>query len=153
MRAIFVSMLSLLFLVATAAAQASDSWRSKSEDEWKKTLTPQQFEICRKAGTERPFSGRYNEHKGEGVYKCSSCGNVLFTSEAKFESGTGWPSFSSVLDPNTVELVPDQSHGMERVEVRCARCGAHLGHVFDDGPAPTGKRYCINSVCLDFEPR
>ena len=124
----------------------------KTEEEWKKALTPEQYKIMREKGTEPPFSGKLLHEKGEGVYRCSACGNPLFPSDAKFESGTGWPSFDKAL-PGAVELRPDASEGMERTEIICARCGSHLGHVFDDGPTSTGKRYCINAVCLDLEKR
>lgn len=130
----------------------------KTEADWKKQLTPEEYRIMRKKGTEPPFSGKLLHEKGAGVYRCSGCGNPLFSSDAKFESGTGWPSFDKAL-PGAVELHPDKSGGMERTEVVCARCGSHLGHVFDDlpaqagGPTPTGKRYCLNSVCLKLEKK
>ncbi len=122
----------------------------KSEDEWRKTLTPEQFAVCRQKGTERAFTGKYWDNHEDGVYRCVACGAPLFSSDAKFESGTGWPSFFQPIEPGIVQTEDDSSLFMHRTEVVCAACGAHLGHVFPDGPKPTGERYCINSVCLDF---
>lgn len=125
---------------------------TKSEEEWQRELTPEQYEVLRRQGTEPPFTGRYVYSKEDGLYRCAACGNELFSSETKFDSGTGWPSFYEPAAADRVELRPDHSHGITRTEVVCARCGSHLGHVFDDGPAPTGQRFCINSVSLDLEP-
>ncbi len=120
----------------------------KTEEDWEKDLTPEQFAVCRKKGTERPFSGKYHDCKDKGLYQCVCCGNDLFSSETKFDSGTGWPSFWAPMDPECVAEESDNSHLMQRVEALCNSCGAHLGHVFDDAPQPTNKRYCINSVSL-----
>ena len=125
----------------------------KSEEEWKMQLTPEQYSVLRHKGTERPFTGRYNDHKAKGIYHCAGCGTALFSSETKFESGTGWPSFWAPLKPEDIGYERDTSHFMTRTEIHCPVCGGHLGHVFDDGPAPTGKRYCINSAALDFKSR
>jgi peptide-methionine (R)-S-oxide reductase len=125
----------------------------KSEQEWMQQLTPEQFQICRLKGTERPYTGKLNDEKGTGVYKCICCGHPLFASGTKFESGSGWPSFYAPLGDDAVATEEDVSHGMRRVEVTCAKCASHLGHVFDDGPKPTGLRYCMNSVSLDFDER
>lgn len=121
-----------------------------NEEEWKQKLTPEQYAVLREKGTEAPFSGKLLHEKQDGMYRCAACGNALFSSEAKFDSGTGWPSFDQAL-PGATKLVDDSSHGMHRTEVVCAQCGSHLGHMFDDGPTATGKRYCLNSVCLDLE--
>ena len=124
---------------------------SKPDEEWKKILTSEQFDVCRKKGTERAFTGIYWDTKDSGTYKCSCCGTALFSSDTKFDSGTGWPSFFKPLDEENIEFVEDNSFGMKRVEVNCKNCGGHLGHVFDDGPNPTNMRYCINSVSLDLD--
>ncbi len=121
-----------------------------NEEEIKRKLTPEQYKVLREKGTEAPFSGKYVYEKGCGTYNCIVCGNPLFSSTAKFDSGTGWPSFDEAL-PDSVEYHTDNTHGMSRTEVICAKCGSHLGHVFDDGPTKTGKRYCLNSVCLDLK--
>lgn len=124
----------------------------KTEKEWKMSLSPDQFKVLRQCGTEAPFSGKYVHHKENGTYVCAGCGNELFSSDTKFESGSGWPSFWEKASPEAVETRVDRSHGMVRTEVLCRNCGGHLGHVFDDGPRPTGLRYCINSLALDFKP-
>ncbi len=124
----------------------------KSDAEWRAELPPDRYHVLREAGTERPFTGALLRQKGTGVYTCAACGNELFDSDTKYESGSGWPSFYDAR-PGAVELIEDRAHGMVRTEVRCARCDSHLGHVFDDGPRPTGERYCMNSLSLDFAER
>ena len=124
----------------------------KSEQEWREELTPEQYEILRRAGTEPPFTGRYVHSKDSGTYKCAACGADLFSSDTKFDSGTGWPSFYEPMDEGVVDTEDDRSLFMRRTEVNCSRCGGHLGHVFEDGPNPTGLRYCINSCSLEMDP-
>jgi peptide-methionine (R)-S-oxide reductase len=124
----------------------------KSDAEWHAELSPEQYRVCREKGTEPAFSGKYYALKDQGIYRCSCCGAELFGADSKYDSGTGWPSFWQPRSPGVVATEEDLSHGMVRTEVHCSRCGAHLGHVFPDGPRPTGQRYCINSVSLEFEP-
>ncbi len=130
-----------------------ESIEEKSEKDWKKTLTKEQYHVLREKGTERPFSGKYWDNHEDGIYRCAGCGNPLFDSETKFESGTGWPSFYKPINDNAVETKRDFSHGMIRNEILCSKCKGHLGHVFNDGPKPTGQRFCMNSISLDFNPK
>jgi len=122
----------------------------KTEEDWKNELTPEQYKVLRQCGTEPPFTGKYYKNKEKGTYHCAACGALLFTSDTKYDSGSGWPSFYDVVDKKNIEEIMDTSYGMRRIEIKCAHCGSHLGHVFPDGPKPTGLRYCVNSVSLDF---
>jgi peptide-methionine (R)-S-oxide reductase len=131
----------------------SDYPVKKSEDQWRAELDPTQFDVTRRAATERPFSGKYWDHWSDGKYNCVGCGTPLFDSNTKFDAGCGWPSYFAPINSEVVERVVDRTHGMVRVEVRCNRCGSHLGHVFEDGPEPTGERFCINSAALHFAPK
>lgn len=124
---------------------------TKTEAEWRRELTPEQYRVAREKGTERAFTGKYHDSKDKGTYKCAACGNELFSSDAKFDSGCGWPSFTAPTGEDNVRTEVDSSHGMVRTEVLCASCDSHLGHVFDDGPQPTGQRYCINSIVINLD--
>lgn len=137
--------------VGTGQGSGSPGRVERSDAEWRERLSPEQFDVCRRGGTERAFTGRYWDCKQEGLYRCVCCGAALFRSTAKYESGTGWPSFWEPASEDAVRTERDASHGMERIEARCAGCDAHLGHVFPDGPPPTGQRYCMNSVALELD--
>jgi methionine-R-sulfoxide reductase len=126
---------------------------NKSEEEWRRELSPEQYRILREKGTERAFTGEYNAEKRAGVYRCAGCNAELFDATTKYDSGSGWPSFYQPVDPNMIDEAVDTAHGMRRTEVMCAQCGGHLGHVFEDGPRPTGLRYCVNSASLKLDPK
>lgn len=134
-------------------SKSSNFHVQKSDEQWKKELTPEQFYVMREAGTERPFSGKYNMHFEKGTYTCGACDTPLFTSDSKFDGHCGWPSFDKEISEGKILEREDHSHGMTRTEILCANCGSHLGHVFDDGPTETGLRYCVNSLSLDFEEK
>lgn len=141
-----------------ASVQAVDEFKEtlmdkivKTDADWRAMLTPESYYVTRQSGTERPFTGQYYQNRAAGQYHCICCGNLLFESSTQFDAGCGWPSFSVAADESGITRIVDRTHGMERVEVRCSQCDAHLGHVFPDGPEPSGERYCINSVALDFE--
>lgn len=163
---IFSCLLAIMYVAGYAQNQKSEKGHENNpyysttdtvklnvpDAEWKKVLSADLYAVAREKDTERPFTGKYWKSKTKGTYYCAACGNTLFRSDAKFASSCGWPSFYEPVRKNSVEYVEDHSHGMDRTEVLCGRCGAHLGHIFDDGPAPTYKRYCMNSISLDFEP-
>ena len=159
MKQLFLLVLLTLLMAApagTAGAKEEPSMEGptkKSEKEWQTCLTPEQYKVLRQKGTEAAFTGKYYNHHEDGIYRCAACGNELFRSDEKFDSGTGWPSYVAPIRPGAVQMHEDRSFGMKRTEVTCGRCGSHLGHVFDDGPAPTGQRFCINSVSLDFKKK
>lgn len=155
-----IKLINCLFLLSVFAsctqAQQTDTHNpmaeiNKPEEEWRKQLTPEQYHVLREKGTERPFTGKFLKHKEKGVYTCAACGNELFSSDTKYDTHCGWPSFFQSLGESKIRTKKDISFGMERIEIMCARCGSHLGHVFDDGPKPTGQRYCVNSLSLDFK--
>lgn len=135
------------------ASAGDDSWKSLSDDEWRERLSSEQFKVARRGGTERPFANEYFDKKDAGTYACVCCGTPLFSSDTKYDSGTGWPSYYAPIDPSAVREATDASMGMARVEALCGTCNAHLGHVFPDGPPPSGQRYCMNSASLKFEPK
>lgn len=131
--------------------KTKDADMNKIEKDWKQELTPEEYRVLRDCGTEPAFTGKYYNHKEDGTYVCAGCGAELFSSDTKYDSGSGWPSFYAALDKEAIKEVPDNSYGMRRIEIKCAKCDGHLGHVFPDGPKPTGMRYCVNSLSLDFK--
>lgn len=153
MHFILFTLIALTAMAQEKNTMTTEDYKSKPDSFWKEKLTPSQYKILRQKGTERAFTGKYHDNHENGVYKCAACGQELFSSEKKFESGTGWPSFWDPVQPKNIELHEDKGFFMTRTEVVCSRCGGHLGHVFDDGPPPTNKRYCINSESLNFEKK
>jgi len=155
MRSIII--LSLIFVAFIAKAQTTSNEMKenkeviKTEEQWKQELTEEEYRVLRDCGTEPAFTGKYYNHKEDGTYSCAACGAELFTSETKYDSGSGWPSFYAAIDKEAIKEIADNSYGMRRIEIKCAKCDSHLGHVFPDGPRPTGMRYCVNSVSLDFK--
>lgn len=146
-----ILLISNFALIAQNTDKKMDENKTKSEQEWAEELSPEQYRVLRQCGTEAPFTGKYVNFKEDGYYYCAACGAKLFSSETKYDSGSGWPSFYAAADTSNIEEVLDKSHGMIRTEVKCKKCGGHLGHLFNDGPNPTGMRYCINSASLDFK--
>lgn len=153
MRFLLISLITITALAQEKKTMTTEDYKSKPDVYWKEKLTPEQYKILRQKGTERPFTGKYVNNHERGIYRCGACGQELFSSDTKFDSGSGWPSFYDLIKKGSVELRKDGSHSMDRVEVVCSRCGSHLGHLFDDGPAPTNQRYCINSESLTFEKK
>ena len=157
--AIFMVLSFLTFSISFCQVQKEESVSdkkyevSKSEEEWKSILSPEQFDILRNKGTEYAFTGEYNFNKDKGIYSCAGCGNELFTSKTKYDSGSGWPSFFKPISDDAIDVEIDRSYGAVREEILCSKCGGHLGHVFNDGPKPTGQRYCVNSISLDFKKK
>jgi peptide-methionine (R)-S-oxide reductase len=154
MKIILTAIVSVLLAASGCAQKSTEKFAvTKTDAEWKKQLTPEQFHVSRKQGTESPFTGKYWDNHEKGIYKCVDCGQEVFASDTKFESGTGWPSFWQPIKKQNVSETSDNTFGMERTEVHCSKCGGHLGHIFNDGPKPTGLRYCINSSSLAFEKK
>jgi len=148
---ILISLSILIFAQSNTDNNQMTKKENISEKEWESCLTPEEYSILRRKGTEKPFTGKYYTHDENGTYRCAACGNELFSSKTKYNSGSGWPSFYDVISEGKIRYTEDNSLGMRRIEIQCAKCDSHLGHLFDDGPNPTGKRFCVNSVSLDFE--